>query len=624
MAGESPNIPHMDGRGENYLLYGQLEPWMMICSESHVGWGGSATGVTLEDRFGIRAHRVERLPTYPFVQRLGERLSGKKQFQQGVNEMQDDKDDRVKNWAREVRAGRLDRREFMALASIFGVSAGMAGAMIGAVTPTRAKAQEIKRGGVLRIGQQILDINDPRTYDWPQKANVARQFCEPLVRWEADGSFSPSLLESWEVSDDARTYTLNVRRDAVWNNGDPFTADDVVYNIIRMSDSRVEGNAMAARLTALRADGEAVATEAAVQKIDDYSVQLSLVVADISLIPSFGDYPALCVHQSFTGQLQDAPIGTGGFELVSFEVGGNAVLKRREDGKWWGGEVYLDGLEFIDLGNNDATFAAAFDGGEIHMNDETQSNSEELFNAMGLNRAVALTATTAVARMNVNAEPFTDQSVRNAVQLAINNEICLQLAISGLGSVADNHHVAPVHPEYAEVPRPPQDVAKAREILAAAGVTEVELTSIDDGELRILADSVAAQLRNAGVDVIRTTLPGASFWNDWTKYAFSTTSWGGRPLGVQVYALAYRSGEAWNESGHSNPEFDAKLTEALGIFDPAARRPLMAELEKMLQESGVIVQPYWRELAMHHTDAVKNYQRHPLREMHLEKVWLAA
>ena len=49
----------------------------------------------------------------------------------------------------------------------------------------------------------------------------------------------------------------------------------------------------------------------------------------------------------------------------------------------------------------------------------------------------------------------------------------------------------------------------------------------------------------------------------------------------------------------------------------------MAELEQMLQDSGVIVQAYWRELAMHHTDRVQNYVRHPLREMHLEKVWLA-
>jgi peptide/nickel transport system substrate-binding protein len=528
---------------------------------------------------------------------------------------------RVVKMAQDVKAGRLDRREFLALASIFSVATPVAYSLIGA-TPAAAQ-EEPKKGGTLRIGQQILDINDPRTYDWPQKSNVARQFCEPLVRWEPDGSFSPSLLESWEVSDDAKTYTLKVRQDAVWTNGDPFTADDVIFNIRRMADSTAEGNSMAARLAALR-EGEATeAAEGAVEKVDDFTVKLNLFVPDISIIPSFGDYPALCVHPSFGGQLQDDPIGTGAFELVSFAVGDSAVLKKREDGKWWGGEAYLDGIEFVDLGNDATAFVASFESEEIDMNDETPSNSEEIFNALGLERGVALTATTAVARMNVKSAPFDNKDLRNAVQLAVDNSVCLELAIAGLGSVADNHHVAPVHPEYAEVPRPPADPAKAKEMLDAIGdVGEIELISIDEGELKDFADSVAAQLRDAGFQITRRTLPGATFWNDWTQYPFSTTSWGGRPLGVQVYAVAYRSGEGWNETAYSNPEFDAKLTEALGIFDPEARKPLMADMEKMLQDSGVIIQAYWRELAMHHTAAVKGYVRHPLREMHLEKVWL--
>ena len=136
------------------------------------------------------------------------------------------------------------------------------------------------------------------------------------------------------------------------------------------------------------------------------------------------------------------------------------------------------------------------------------------------------------------------------------------------------------------------------------------------------SDAIAGQLRAAGVKIKRTLIPGATFWNDWTKYPFSTTSWGARPLGVQVYALAYRTGEAWNESAHSNPEFDAKLAEALGIFDADKRRVLMAELQAMLQDSGVLIQPYWNELIIHHVEALKDYVRHPLREMHLERVWL--
>ena len=537
--------------------------------------------------------------------------------------MTNDINPRVVKMAQDVKAGRLDRREFLAMASIFSVATPVAYSLIGA-TPAAAQ-EEPKKGGTLRVGQQILDINDPRTYDWPQKSNVARQFVEPLVRWEADGSFSPSLLESWEVSDDSMTYTLHVRKDAVWTNGDQFTADDVIFNIRRMADSTAEGNSMAARMTALREGDATEAADSAIEKVDDYTVKLNLFKPDITLIPSFSDYPALCVHPSFGGQLQDSPIGTGGFELVSFAVGDKAVVKRREDGKWWGGEVYLDGIEFIDLGTDDTAFIASFESDEIDMNDETDNNLEEVFNSLGLVRGVALTATTAVARMNVNQAPFENKELRNAVQMAVDNSVILELAIAGLGTVADNHHVCPVHPEYAEVPRPGPDAAKAKEMLDASGFTgEIELISIDAGELKDFADIVAGQLRDAGFNISRRTLPGSTFWNDWTQYPFSTTSWGARPLGVQVYAVAYRSGEAWNESGHSNPEFDAKLSEALGIFDPEQRRPLMEELEKMLQDSGVIIQPYWRELAMHHTDAVKNYVRHPAREMHLEKVWLAS
>lgn len=523
---------------------------------------------------------------------------------------------------RSATDGRIDRREFLALSSVlgFGAAVGMS------AFPGAALAQTPKRGAVLRVGQQILSINDPRVYDWPTKSNVARQFCEPLVRWEPDGSFTPSLLESWEVSDDAKTYTLKVRQNATWTNGDAFTADDVIFNIRRMADANVEGNSMAARLVALRDGEEKTAAEDAVVKVDDFTVQLNLRNPDITLIPSFGDYPALCVHPSFPdgGDLATAPIGTGAFELVSFEVGIKAVVKRREDGKWWGGEALLDGIEFIDLGTDEAAFLAAFASGEIDMNDETSPDFAQTNDDAGLIRESAVTATTMVARMNTLAAPFTDQRVRNAVQLAVDNAVVLELGVAGLGTVAENHHVAPVHPEYAEIPKIAPDPAKALAMMTEAGQaeTELELISLDEGWLATTSDAIAGQLREAGFNVKRTILPGSTFWDEWTKYPFSTTSWGARPLGVQIYALAYRSGEAWNESAHSNPEFDAKLEQALGIFDPDKRRPLMAEMEKMLQDSGVIIQPYWNELIMHRVPAVQGYQRHPLREMHLEAVWL--
>ena len=95
-----------------------------------------------------------------------------------------------------------------------------------------------------------------------------------------------------------------------------------------------------------------------------------------------------------------------------------------------------------------------------------------------------------------------------------------------------------------------------------------------------------------------------------------------RPLGVQVLALAYRSGEAWNEAGWSDPEFDKMLDEALAIADADKRRAVMEKLEKTLQDSGIIIQPYWRSLFKHMAQSVQGDSMHPTFEMHFEKVWL--
>jgi peptide/nickel transport system substrate-binding protein len=95
-----------------------------------------------------------------------------------------------------------------------------------------------------------------------------------------------------------------------------------------------------------------------------------------------------------------------------------------------------------------------------------------------------------------------------------------------------------------------------------------------------------------------------------------------RPLAVQIYALAYRSGAVWNETGFSDPEFDMLLDEAMALPDPERRRALMVRMETILQDSGIMVQPYWRALSLHMTPEVRGLARHPTDEFHLEQVWL--
>lgn len=525
-------------------------------------------------------------------------------------------------FAEEVRAGKLSRREFISRATMLGVASTTAYGLIGAVAPSPATAQPV-RGGTIRISMETKALKDPRLWDWTELSNFCRGWLDYLTLFNRDGSVTGSLCESWTVSDDATRYTLNLRRGVTWNNGEPFTASDVAANFERWADGNVDGNSMAARVAAMVDPETNMLAEGAVEVVDDHTLVLNLSRPDISVMAALSDYPAAVVHPSYDGgNPADAPIGTGAYLPEVNEVGIKQVLVRNPDHDYWREGAWLDRIEFIDLGTDQAALVASASSDEIDLTYRTDGDYVPVFDGLGWTRSEVVTANTVAVRFNQAFAPYDNREVRNALQLAVDNETILAAAIGGLGLVAENHHVCPIHPEYAELPPLPHDPEAARAALEAAGHgdTVFELLSVDTEWQSNTCDAIAAQLRDAGINVERSILPGATFWNGWLTYPWSGTEWGPRPLGVQVLSIAYRSGAAWNESGFSNAEFDGLLDEALGVADAEARRGIMARLQQIMQEEGVLIQPYWRSVFNHSNGRFANVDVHPFYELALHDI----
>lgn len=566
-------------------------------------------------------------------------------------------DERLHPKAREafdlMERGRLSRRGFIRVAALVGVSAGAAYAMAGLPSPAYAQSTmpfpdddpNAKSGGILKVAMQIQKMEDAATYSWVEMSNQTRHFLEHLAMTGPDNVTRPMLAESWLASDDLKTWTFNIRKGVMWHNGEELIADHIKWNVERWTDPKLgSSNVGLSSISALveevdsgekNDDGSAKMVKnlraGAIEVLDSHTIRFNLSKAVLSFPEDTYNYPTAIQHPSFTAPLSDNPIGTGPYTLAELIVGDRCILKRitkTTDGKdltYWGGKTYLDEIHYYNF--DEDNMLTAYAGGDVDAIYEFSIEQVELAKALEGNIIAARTAQTLVCRFQVTQEPFTDKRVRQALVKAIDNAAVKALVYPEGGDVAENHHVAPIHPEYFALPPLERDVEGAKALLAEAGKENLEIT-IDVGNTdgpwhQTVAEVMRDQLKEVGVKLNINVMPASKYWEIWAKTPFGATAWTHRPLGTMVLSLGYRSGVPWNETQYANPEWDAALDKAESLLDVEERRAAMETVEKILQDDAVMIQPLFRPVYTIVSKSVNNYPAHPTQYHQFNKVWIS-
>ncbi len=541
--------------------------------------------------------------------------------------------------------GKCDRREFLRTATLLGVSAGAAYAFAGkidrgAAIPSALAQGAPKKGGSLRLCARVRETAHlHRTGNVPT-SNLARQMVEYLANTGPDNVTRPMLLESWQPSADLKTWTLKIRKDVKWRKGGVLTADQVIWNIKSVLDPKTGSSVLGLMKGYMTVDVPTDEKDAAgkpkmssqiwdanaIEKVDDFTVRLNLRVPQLAVPEHFFHYPFFMVDPAEGGKLGVGMNGTGPFEMVEYEISKRAVLKARKD--YWGKGPYLDEVIFVDLGDDPAAEVAAMASKQVHSIVATNPSQLPILKRLPDLEFYSVGTGATVHARAYPVKPFDDNRILKAMRHATDNDKVAEITFGDIGSRAEHHHVAPVHPEYAPMPAFKHDKALAKKILAEAGYPNgIEIAvplTVSNNWTKDVATVMVQQWAEVGIKVRMEVLPSPEWNKVWNTAPFACGDWSHRPLGIMCLALAYRTGVPWNESGFSNAEFDKVLDLAESTADVEKRRGHVKRLQEILQNDGPLVQPLFRKVFTYCDKRMKGFTMHPTQYIECNEIWLDA
>jgi peptide/nickel transport system substrate-binding protein len=427
---------------------------------------------------------------------------------------------------------------------------------------------------------------DAQMFNDNMTEGIVSNIYDPIVRVTPDGEIVPCIAEKWEISEDGRVYTFDIKQGVKFHNGDELTLDDVVFTLNRCKESSFVGTYFSYI--------EDVKTQG------DHQVVVTLAYPYSSFMPILACYSGVVSKKLLTedpDSMARNPVGTGPYKFVKWEPENVIVMEAFED--YHAGAAPIKNVTFRIIGSA-STGTISLQKGSIDAYVNVSSvdrqtvkddeNLELLERSSGAFRFLGI---------NCEVKPFDDVRVRQAIAHAIDKEAVVIGAEDGNGVVAVSHipeGVVGYDPNFKDLEH---DVEKAKALLADAGYPEGFECTLTTTENRSMhAQIIQADLKKIGIDVKIELLESGTFYEDLENGDFELQILGWSYIAqdpdVAIYDL-YKSDNALagNYGRYANPKMDELLEKARVSTDTAERQKLYEEVEALCRDDAFNIVIYW-------------------------------
>jgi oligopeptide transport system substrate-binding protein len=429
----------------------------------------------------------------------------------------------------------------------------------------------------------------------------------------------PGAAESWKISEDKKTYTFYLRKNAKWHNGDPVTAQDFVYSYRRILTPSL-GAQYASMLHVLKNaksyhSGEKTWKEAnvGVQAIDERTLELVLENQTPYFLELLNHYSWFPVHPPTIEKFGAAEkmgtpwtkpgnfVGNGPFSLREHRI--NSVIEVRANPHYWDANLtQLSGIRFYPIETAD-TEERAFRTGFLHVTQSVSSDRiEYLQNKHPEWIHFEPYLGTYYYRFNVKAPPFDDLRVRKALSLSVNRKLLVEKVLKG-GQLPAYCFTPPDTGGFTASDGFGYDPEQAKNLLNAYlkdhGLTKlppIELNyNTSEGHKKV-AEALQAMWKKAlGIEIQLLNMEWKVFLSTISKgdYSLARAGWIGDYVDANTFLHLWRSGDGNNLTGWSNKEYDQALTQAERALNPKDRFTHFQKCEELLASEMPILPLYF-------------------------------